>query len=493
MQKNMWLKKIDKLILKALIGPFFLTFLVVDFILLIQLILSYIDDLIGKDIGFVVFGKMIFFFGLSLTPMALPLAILLSCLITFGNLGEHFELTAIKSAGISLIRVLAPIAVVAVLLSGMAFWFNNNVVPYANLQAYSTLYNVRTTKASLDLKEGAFYNGIPNYSIKVGKKYPDGKTLKDLIIYNHSTRSGNKEVIIADSGKMYTIYEGAFLVFELFNGNSYTDYNDRGAQENTQFVRNQYQKSKLVFNLSSFKTNDVQEESFRYHQMMKTVSELSDTLSIMRQRQEESEKAIKREAAAFYTYYSRHWQNDSTERALGVQSKPVQLTKTYLDSMRTLPVSRDFADLALSKATNQARSFKSFLSSRKEIQDNARRQMNQFHIEKVKKYTYAGAVFVMFLIGAPLGAIIKKGGLGVPMLISIVFFILYYIFSITGEKYAKDSIVPVSVGLWAADVILLFVGLFFLRQARNDSRVFDKDIYVIALRKLKALWNKEKN
>src|SRR3954469_130277 len=219
------MKKIDKLILGSFIGPFVLTFLVVVFILLLQHMLKYFDDIIGKDLGWDVVGRLLFYFAIFMTPLALPLAVLLSSLITFGNLSEHFEITAIKSLGISLTRALVPIFVFVIFLTGVAFYANNTLVPNAALEAYSLMYDIKQKKPALDLQEGAFYSGIPDISIKVGKKFPDGKTLKDVIIYDHRGATGNKKVTVADSGRMFTFLNDQYLKMELFRGYDYSEGN----------------------------------------------------------------------------------------------------------------------------------------------------------------------------------------------------------------------------------------------------------------------------
>ncbi|MCG8384751.1 MAG: LptF/LptG family permease, partial [Cytophagales bacterium] len=215
------MKKLDKLILSSFLGPFFLTFLVVVFILLTQHMLKYFDDIVGKDLGWDVLAQLFFHFAVFMTPIAIPLAILLSSLMTFGNLGEHFELTAIKSAGISLLRALLPIFIFVLGLTVIAFYSNNYFVPKSALEAYSLLYDIKQKKPALDLKQGAFYNGIPDFSIKVNKKHKDGRTLEDIIIYDHRNQNGNKKVTLADSGAMYTILDDRFLKLELFNGHFY--------------------------------------------------------------------------------------------------------------------------------------------------------------------------------------------------------------------------------------------------------------------------------
>src|SRR3989337_191501 len=223
------MKKIDKLVLDAFIGPFLITFLVVVFILLNINMLKYFDDIIGKGLDSWVLGQLFFYFAIFTVPTAMPLAVLLSSLIAFGNLGEHFELSAIKSAGISLVRILRPIFLFVLVLTLLAFYANNNLVPKAALEAYSLLYDIKQQKPALDLREGAFYNGLPDVSIKVNKKYPDGITLKGIIVYDHRKNDGNKQVTIADSGRMSTILNERYIKFELFNGYNYTE--GAGAQQ----------------------------------------------------------------------------------------------------------------------------------------------------------------------------------------------------------------------------------------------------------------------
>ncbi|MDE2393209.1 MAG: LptF/LptG family permease, partial [Cytophagales bacterium] len=215
------MRKIDKLVLQAFFGPFFLTLLVVIFIFLLRLVLFYFADLFGKDLGAFVYVELFFYFSLITIPLAMPLSVLLSSLMTFGKLGENFELTALKSAGISIFRIMRPILVSAVFLSLFMFWFMNVALPWANIKGWSLLYDIKTTKTTLNIKEGIFYTDLTGYSIKVGKKYPDNKTLKNLIIYDHTHNDGNRHVTLADSALMYTIMNKRYLVFELFNGKDY--------------------------------------------------------------------------------------------------------------------------------------------------------------------------------------------------------------------------------------------------------------------------------
>jgi lipopolysaccharide export system permease protein len=468
------MKKLDKLILKSFIGPFVLTFAVVEFILLLQVILKYLDDLIGKDLGASVITELLFYFSLNLAPMAFPLAILLSSLMTFGNLGEHHELTAIKTSGISLIRALRPVFFFAVVLTIAAFFFHNTIVPKANLRAYSLMWDIRQKKPSLDLKEGSFYNGLPNRSIRVGKKFEDGQTLKDIMIYDHSNGQGNTVVMLADSGKMYTQFQDQYLVLEMFNGKTFAE--DRSASSSTYgqpsgFLRQAFTKNKIVVNLSSFQMARSNTQSFADHKKMKNIQELSIVTDSLGKQLATEANLLEPNVRPFYTHFSNLGKRDTL--------------KIHEDSLAALP---PFNLQDVQTAASSARNVKSFTSSYASRLATIQRERNNYEIEIYLKYTQAFACFIMFLIGAPLGAIIRKGGLGMPVIISIAFFIVYYVLSILGEKWGREGVAPVVVGMWAANMILLPVGLYFLFQARNDSNLLEFNFW----RKITARFQRSK-
>jgi lipopolysaccharide export system permease protein len=475
-------KKIDLLILKAFIPSFLLTYFVVVFLLLLQMMMGYVEEFVGKDVGMWTFTKMLYYFALHLTPLALPLAILLSSLMAYGNLGEHFELTAIKSAGISLVRTLVPIGLFALLISAVSFWFSNTVGPYSNIKAFSTLYNIKQTKATLDLKEGVFYDGIPNYSIKVGKKYPDGRSLKTIMIYTHQDLKGNKEVILADSGKMYTILNGNYLVMELFNGNSYSEYSDGASTTTTKFVRNQYKKSKLVFSLSAFKNSDIPDSLFKHHRYMKNVVQLQKEVDSFQKEIKNNYNKAPKDIATYYIQYSKELTWDSI--ALATFNHKIAYTPQFVDSLYNYRFDSTNTRSILQRSLNQARSVKGFLEYRKAQQLGNQLNIREHSIELHKKFTFALGCFIMFLIGAPLGSIIKKGGLGVPILVSVLFFILYYTTNMFFEKWAKEGLIDVAISMWIPNTIFVILGMFFLIQARNDSRVFEIDNYVLFFKRV---------
>ncbi|RDV14837.1 YjgP/YjgQ family permease [Pontibacter diazotrophicus] len=458
------MKKLDKLILKAFFGPFILTFAVVEFILLTQYMLKYLDELVGKDLGAEVFGELLFYFSINMAPVAMPLAVLLSSLMTFGTLGEHNELTAIKTSGITLTRILRPVLIVVSLLTVGAFFFNNNIVPKANLKAYSLLWDIRQKKPAMNFKEGAFYNGIPGYSIKVNKKMNDGQTLGDVMIYDHSKGGSNTTVILADSGEMYMAYNDSYLIMELFRGNTYVAQGNASFRaSNDQFVRQQFDASKIILSMASFNLDRTREELFSDNKMMKNIAQLSIVTDSLRRYSAREVNFYAPNVDPFYSYFKAD--TGQVKNGYRLQGKSVEreLTAPSADVLRM--------------ATNKARNVKSFTSSYQERIKNTLREANNYEIEIWKKYTQSAAIIIMFLIGAPLGAIIKKGGLGVPVLISIIFFILMYVMAILGEKWAREGMVSIGAGLWGGNLILLPMGLFFLYQARNDSSLLEVDFW----------------
>lgn len=460
------MKRLDKLILGAFLGPFFLTFSVSLFVFLTQYLLKYIDDFVGKDLGFAVFSELIFYFSMNMVPNALPLAILISSLMTFGNLGEHFELTAIKSSGISLVRTLIPIFVVVVLIAIGLFYFNNIIVPKANLKAYSLLYDIQQKKPAFDIKEGTFYNGLQGYSIKVTQKFPDGKALKGIMIYNHTEGRGNTDVVVADSGYMYTFNNERYLALELFNGEDYNELPNQNSQGiPSKFVRNKFNKTKMVFSLAAFDLKRTQQELFASNKYMLNTRQLNYNVDSLRKEHKQIRKDLFKNVQPFFSFEF----HPELKNSLNKDSLYEKVSKFHYTQQQKAMI--------LNRAANQARSVKSFYESNGERLRHINREGNGFEIEKFRKYTQSLACIIMFLIGAPLGAIIRKGGLGIPIFIGIIFFIIYYVITMMGEKWSKESVVEVPYGMWLPVLTLLPIGIFFLNQARNDARLFETDVY----------------
>jgi len=458
-------KKLDKLILKAFAGPFLLTFAVVEFILLTHTLLKYLDDIVGKDLGTGVLLQLLFFFSILIVPISLPLAVLLSSLMTYGNLGEHHELTAIKASGIALTRILRPVWLVSLVLAVTAFWFNERIVPKANLSAYSLLWDVRQKKLALDIRPGVFYNGIPGYTIKVDRKVgPNKDILMGIMIYDHTQKSGNATVMLADSGRMFTRFEGQYLGFELFRGHNYVEQPDARDRSAASFVRQGFKRNMITFSLSSFNLNETKKELFQANRMMLNIPQLFHSTDSIQRALRRERSVLPARLGGYYTYM--HF--DTTGRAQIRKVAHLQVPVARLTPLTTAQVEQ---------ALNRARNVNSFVTATSQRLYEIARDSAEFRIEIYRKYTQSVAVLLMFLIGAPLGAIIKKGGLGVPILVSILFFIVFYVFDTMGSKYGRDFVLPVGVGMWLSNSILLPFGLFFLYQAYNDSGLLEMDFW----------------
>lgn len=556
------MKKIDKLVFGSFIGPFLLTLIVVDFILLLVTLLKYFDQIMGKGLSFSIFGELITYFSISASPDAFPLAVLLSSIMTFGNLGEHSELTAVKSSGISLIRSLASIFIFVLFLTGFTYYSNTVLVPKTNLKTYSLLWDMRTKKPALDIKQGVFYGGIPGYSIKVNEKVDDER-LRDIIIYDHTNRDarGNKEVIIADSGRMYSFMNQRYLALELYNGIKYAESGNENYREKLdggQFIRNKFSESKIIFDLSSFDMGDTDEKLFRRSRLVQTRNDLklgidSMSLDILNARNRlfrdvgnsfqfhsvksvglpeemETERAFndsirmsRRKKAALVSAQSDTSINSSPQYAgLGnselLQDKKVVSKKTLNRNLKPdqikispkeeLPKVLTEAEIlekidqyydskirrtsimntAVSNARSNTATFKASISTI----DTIERDRDKFKVTRSQQIARSFACLIMFLIGAPIGAIIKKGGLGLPVIVSVIFFLIFYTLNTMGDKWGKQGIVDPILAMWMSNIILFPFGLFFLRQARNDARLFEADFYVAFWERTKKRFSKKK-
>ena len=491
------MKKLDKLVLQTFIGPFLVTMSVVVFIFLMRVMIFYINDFVSKDLAMEEFAKLFFYFAMGIVPTALPLAILLSSLMAFGNLGEFFELTAMKSAGVSVVRIMMPLFIISIAISVFSFFFNDRVVPWANLKGYTLLYEIKTTKATFDIREGIFYNDLPDYSIKVDKKLKDKVTMLGMVIYKHENAAygrGNTEVILADSGKMYTINNNGYLVIELFNGTHYQEmtegFGERsvsyamapvdGNVSTAKFVRNRFAKYRQVISLESFGMNKTDEQQFKYHQWMKNITELNHTTDSLRNLNTVIKKDLPLTSQQYYSYQFKASKDYAGQLKYG----------KWVDSLVHKPLKDSIRNEVINSAKNAAVSMKSFATTNYQNLESRRKAGNEYELEIHHKYAQALSCLVLFLIGAPLGAIIKKGGFGLPVLIAIVFFILMYVLTRQGDKWVTEGSLAVPVGAWISNTVLFLCGVYFIDRARNDSRLFDKDVYVIFFARLKKKWGR---
>lgn len=474
------IKKLDILILRSFIGPFIVTFFVTLFVLVMQFFWLYMDELIGKGLGIWMIIQLLAYMSTTLVPMALPLGILLASIMTFGNMGENFELVAIKSAGISLLRFMRPLFIFIAFIGVLAFFFNNSVIPVANLKALSLLHDLRS-KPALNIRAGQFVNDIGNYSIRIGSKDQDGKTIHNVIIYDRTNGMGNTRVVLANAGEMIASPDKQYLIFKLYDGWRYDEEDNGGNYEQTRMHFKQWNK---IFDLSSFKLTRTNEDLFKGAYQMMNVAQLKENIDSLQHYDATVTKNVSQFMAPYITAFST--KNDKKDLLDKIQKDSIPVQK-YTGSF--LQLVKDSLHLSvLTQATNNVRSISSLLSptvSDKKIQHE---NYLKFNVEWHRKFTLSFACLLLFLIGAPLGAIIRKGGVGMPLVIAVSFFVVYHITSVTGEKLAKSGSLPPIVGMWMSTGMLLPIAFLLIQQARNDSQIFTKEWYLRAWGRIRKLF-----
>lgn len=473
------IKKLDKLIIKAFLGPFLATFFIALFILLMQTVWKYIDDLVGKGLDFWTIGKFVWYMSATLLTLAMPIAILLSSIMTFGNLGESFELVAIKSSGISLLRFMRPLLFIAILLCGITYVFANYLIPVAFLKSTALYNDIVYKKPAFDLKEGVFYTSIPTYAIKVGKKDADGKTIHNVLIYDQ-TNSLQDNCIVAESGVMQISADKKFLEFNLQNGYR---YQERGNSTDTatEYVRLGFKTFKKLFDLSSLQMGSTDESQYKNNYKMKSIRLLNHALDSIILRKDSVNKKMLTEFNSYIHYGN---VNDSFwKKAPAVKGRADSLNKLLPDSART--VVYEAAQNALSYMRNS-------LQNNRAEQDKNTADIKFHKLEWHRKFSLSMACLVLFFIGAPLGSIIRKGGLGMPLMVAIVFFLLFHLLNMFGEKFVKEEIMSPFMGMWLAVIVLIPVGIFLTYKAMHDSQLFNKEFYYRFFKNIKSVFSKFK-
>jgi lipopolysaccharide export system permease protein len=634
-------KKLDLLIIKAFIGPFIATFFITLFVLVLQFFWLYIDDVVGKGIDALTVGQLVFYLSLTLVPLALPLAVLLSSIMTLGNLGETFELIAIKAAGISLLRFMRPLFFVSLALTILAFFFNNNLLPIANLKMNTLKYDIIVTKPAFDIKEGVFYDRIEGFVIKIGKKEKDDSTIRNVVIYEQ-TGGQTDNVIIADSGKMLVTPDKQSLEFVLKSGTRYQEQGN-GTPGGSQLTRMSFKQYKKVMDLSSFRMNKTDDSTFKHNYQMFSLGQLTKAIDSIEKinagyvakagkdinlymkfaamLDTTGWQAVEKDTSRSKYLMSVGWATDSLRKAWttahhrrdSVDKAWAALKKTRdsIDQARaktlaaqaaaaqaaaqasakkipppggasgpssagtpgsptagspssagtpgsspgspatagsghpTGPASGATAQQAIAAANSPAAATPAAnspaprpdipggaamnrLADEKEppavtladlIPDSLQstvlnQSMTALNSAKVgldqplllyknednnllkheiawhEKITLAVAVMVMFLIGAPLGSIIRKGGIGLPLVFAVVFFVIFFLLNNFGKKFVSQSVLTPVGGMWMATYVLTPIGLFLTYKAMNDSQLFNKEFYFRISRGVRALIQK---
>jgi lipopolysaccharide export system permease protein len=570
------LKKLDILIIKAFIGPFIATFFITLFVLVLQFFWLYIDDIVGKGVDMFTVARLIGYVSATLVPLALPLAVLLSSIMTFGNLGETFELIAIKSAGIPLLRFMRPIGIVSLFVCYIAFLFNNNIIPVANLKMNTLKYDIIMSKPAFDIKEGVFYDKIEGYVIKIGKKEHDS-IIRNVVIYEQNFAGLQDNIIVADSGKMIVTPDKKSLEFILQDGSTYQEKGERQSL-NTEFVRMGFKQYKKILDLSSFKLNKTSDSAFKGNYQMLTMAQLGkniDSLERMNAGYTKRAATDLKNNLTFSKYLdTTGWaeveKTPTPPLAKGEQvallskflvqppkDQPVQATPppvVKVDSAKKDSVRKDSLkdiaktdtskghlanamanvqspsapvgglrgkadiqkkDLQKKKTEPQPITFRDLLpdSTKSMVLDRSisvingakvnldqpsylyENQQNDLRLHLIawhEKLTLSVACLVMFLIGAPLGSIIRKGGIGMPLVIAVVFFVIFFLLNNFGKKFVKQDVLSPVSGMWMATYVLTPIGLFLIYKALHDSQLFNKEFYFRVAKNIRHLLQRKR-
>jgi lipopolysaccharide export system permease protein len=469
------MKIIDRLLLKSFIGPFVLIFFIALFVLVMQFLWKYIDELVGKGLSISIIGELLFLASASLVPLALPLAMLLSSMMTIGNFSEQLELTAMKSSGASLFRILRSMFIASLVISIGALLFSNYVLPIANLKFGALLYDVRQQRPALNIKPGVFNNDISGISIRVGAKDADNQTIHDVLIYDHTSNKGQGSVLYAKHGKMYTTPDKRYLIFELFDGNQYEENNTVSIKNRkNEQVRFHFERWKKAIDLSEFSLTRTQESLFKDNYQMMNVRQLNDAIDSINLNIQRSYTQLNDYLKPYFSFLI-----DST---MFEQPRANTATILHIDTLSAKEKVQVY-HRALGNIRN-VKGYCSIISNDISIRTDL---VTRHNIEWHRKFTLSLACMILFFIGAPLGAIIRKGGFGLPFVVSILFFVVYYMITISGEKFAKEQVLTAFEGMWLSVLILLPLGLFLTYKASHDSALLNIDALTIQLRKLLRL------
>ncbi len=484
------MKTIDKFMLKSYLGPMVLTFFIVMFVLMMNFMWRYIDDLVGKGLDFNVIIELLLYATATMIPMGLPLATLLAGIMTMGNLGENYELLAMKSCGMSLPRILRPIIIVVFFVAVGSFFVANNLVPYSWKKMNAILYDIRNMKQTIEFQDGVFFNGIENMSIRVEKQDRSTNILRGVLIYDTRNRSGNMMTTIADSGYIRLSDDKKFLLVTLYNGEMYTTTRDvRGNVWHDESVlqHSVFEKQNSAIPLDGFALERTDANRFQSSNTM-TISQLDRSIDSL------NKIAGINVGRSYEPLLKSLFVKDPS--LLGIMDS-IKVDYSYkrgvdlLDSIAKEDVYRlkSFTEAARTGANNSRNS----MSFDEDISKGSLNELYRDQVEWQRKISLPFSIIIFFLIGAPLGAIIRRGGLGMPVVVSVLFFVIYYIISITGEKLAKEGSWTSFEGMWLSSFILTPIAVYLTYKATNDSNLLNIEWYRAKFDKLKTKIQDKKN
>jgi lipopolysaccharide export system permease protein len=463
------LKKLDKLILKAFVWPFVATFFITLFVFVMQILWKYIDDLVGKGLDFITLVEFLIYASATLVTLAMPISILLSSIMTFGKLGENFELVAIKSSGISLLRFMRPLFLITLLLSGVAFLFANYIAPVANLKFATIYHDIYEKSPAFDLRPGIFYDGFRGFSIKVNAKNKD--TLGGVLIYQQGNNLQDNATI-SESGKMTMSNDKKYLEFQLENGNRYEEQGNYNSKNNT-FTQLGFKEYTILFDLSQLNLQKSSDSLFMNNIKMKNMRQINvDILKL--KKEPDSLFTRDKKQLGVYVKYSNYKDSAATKKQMEVALEHVPEKKvTSFDAL----IPDSLKEVVYSQTLNDVGNARNLLEMAGNDYKSQLDDYTQHLIEWHKKLSLSIACLVLFFIGAPLGSIIRKGGLGTPLVMALIFFMVFYLLAIFGEKFTKDHVLIPIMGMWLPVIVLTPVGFFLTYKAMHDSQLFSKEYY----------------
>ena len=477
-------RKLDKLVIKAFVGPFAATFFITLFVLLMQFFWLWVDDFVGKGLSIGIILKFIWYQSAVLVTLALPLAVLLSSLMTFGNLGESFELVAIKSSGISLLRFMRPLFFVTLLLSGVAFLFSNYIIPVANLKSRTLLADIVQAQPAFDLTEGVFYDKIGGFAIKIGKKEANDSVIRDVIVYEQNNPLQDN-FIIAKSGVMRVSENKRFLEFNLKDGWRYEERGDKFGGAKTDYIRLGFKEYKKQFDLSALgfvkitpdSVNKNNEKMFSMRQLNKAIDSF----------EKENKQFFVQTLKTTYSFlpFTQFLDTSTIKEGPADTSAKFKTAKNF-EELLPDSVKQIIHDRALTQVTSLRTNIEANQINFKERDKRLRKHKIEWH----HKIVLSIACLVLFLIGAPLGSIIRKGGLGTPLIFAIIFFMVFYFSTTIGEKLANENTLTPFTGMWLATFLLFPLGVFLTYKAMRDSQLFNKEWYYRIFRVVRSFFKR---
>ncbi|MCX6180534.1 MAG: LptF/LptG family permease [Bacteroidetes bacterium] len=462
------MKRLHLFIIKSFIGPFILNLVITNFLFLMIWIWKYVDDLIGKGLELSVLMELIGYWSLWQIPMCLPLSILLSSIMTFGKLAESSELTAIKSLGISLQRAMFSLIVFNGLIAVGAFYFSNHVLPYTALRMQTMINDITQKKPELNIPEGVFYNGMDNYTIRIEKKYSD-KTMRGVMLFDHR-KEDNSSFIIADSGKIETISDkrGKFMKLSLYKGHAFKEdqnTNNSPLSKARPFLRSSFGEHIIYIDMSAYALQQSDGSMFKGSSQMINLRQLGIVIDSLKQDVLDRRVNLAKELNEYY-----YFPKDSLINVDTVH--PYAMSKDVFSM-----IAKDSREKVIQEAQQSVRSAQGYPNRSATFEEERTLNRYRYEVEWHKKYTLSFACLILFFIGAPFGAIVRKGGLGWPVVFAILLFLIYYVLAIIGEKLGKKGSMDVGFGMWLSSIVLTPIGIFLSYKATRDSKLFSRPAF----------------